>query len=94
MDEATPPTGALANLNLQDDTQNPGTASPNTVMTDAPEELVVEPNGTETEDVAIINPDAMETTGTTLLASDCMLAPSSTRSVADARRADPPQMRP
>jgi ubiquitin carboxyl-terminal hydrolase 7 len=94
MDEATPPTGALANLNLQDDIQNPGTASPNTVMADAPEELVVEPNGTETEDVAIINPDAMDTAGTTLLASDCMLAPPSARPVADARHADSPQMRP
>ena len=93
MDEATPPTGALANLNLQDDTQNPGTASPNTVMVDAPEEHVVEPNGTETEDVAIINPDSMET-DTTLLANDCMLAPPSARSGADVRRADPLQMRP
>lgn len=74
MDNATPPTGALANLNLQDDNQNPGAASPNTVMVDAPEEHVVEPNGTESEDVAIINPDSMETD--TLLANDCMLHPA------------------
>ncbi|KXX73450.1 Ubiquitin carboxyl-terminal hydrolase 21 [Madurella mycetomatis] len=38
------------------------------MMVDAPEEHVVEPNGTETEDVAVINPDSMETD--TLLASD------------------------
>ena len=91
MDGATPPTGALANLNLQDDNQNPEAASPNAVMADAPEEHVVEANGTETEDVAIINPDSMDT-DTTLLASDCtlpLLSPPST-----APRADSPQMRP
>lgn len=72
MDGATPPTGALANLNInQDDNQNPEAASPNAMMVDAPEEHVVEPNGTETDDVAIINPDAMDTD--TLLASDCAL---------------------
>ncbi|KAK4044791.1 hypothetical protein C8A01DRAFT_42409 [Parachaetomium inaequale] len=69
MDGATPPTGALANLNLQDDNQNPEAASPNAVMADAPEEHVVDANGTETEDVAIISPDNMDT-DTTLLASD------------------------
>ncbi|EAQ85996.1 hypothetical protein CHGG_07249 [Chaetomium globosum CBS 148.51] len=66
---ATPPTGALANLNLQDDNQNPEAASPNTTMVDAPEEHVVEANGTEAEDVAIINPDAMDT-DSPLLATD------------------------
>ncbi|KAL2268587.1 hypothetical protein VTJ83DRAFT_3433 [Remersonia thermophila] len=51
-----------------DDLQNPG-ASPNAMVVDGPEEHVVEPNGTESEDVAIINPpDQMETD--TLLASD------------------------
>jgi ubiquitin carboxyl-terminal hydrolase 7 len=55
-----------------DDNQNPEAASPNAVMVDAPEEHVVEANGTETEDVAVINPDNMDT-DTTLLASDCTL---------------------
>lgn len=68
-----PPTEALANLGIQDDNQTPGAASPNTMMVDAPEEHIVEPNGTETEDVAVINPDSMDTD--TLLASDCMPSP-------------------
>lgn len=92
MDDAStpaPPTAVLANLSLQDDNQNPETASPNAMAVDAPEEHVVEPNGTETDDVAIINPDAMETDQ--LLASDCMLAVDSP---ANRPRADLPQMRP
>jgi ubiquitin carboxyl-terminal hydrolase 7 len=71
MGDSTPPTGALADLNLQDDNQNPGAASPNAMAVDAPEDHVVEPNGTASENVAVINPDAMDTD--TLLASDCML---------------------
>ncbi|KAL2025090.1 hypothetical protein VTK56DRAFT_92 [Thermocarpiscus australiensis] len=65
---STPPTAAFANLSLQDENQNSGAASPNAMVVDAPEEHIVEPNGTESEDVAIINPDGMETD--TLLASD------------------------
>jgi ubiquitin carboxyl-terminal hydrolase 7 len=91
MDGATPPTGALANLNLQDDNQNPEAASPNAVMVDAPEEHVVEANGTETEDVAVINPDNMDT-DTTLLASDCTL-PLRLR-LRRSRALTRPQMRP
>ncbi len=69
MADATPPTAALADLSLnQDDDQNLQAASPNTLMVDAPEEHLVEPNGAETDDVAIINPDAMDTD--TLLATD------------------------
>lgn len=91
MDGATPPTGALANLNLdQDDNQNPEAASPNSMMVDAPEEHVVEPNGAETDDVAIINPDAMDTD--TLLASDCALPRCSPLPTAPGT--DSPQMRP
>ena len=74
MDDASspaPPTAVLANLNLQDDHQNQEPVSPSAMMVDAPEEHIVEPNGTETDDVAIINPDNMETDH--LLASDCML---------------------
>jgi len=69
----TPPTGAFANLNLQDDNHILEAASPNTTMIDAPEEHIVEPNGAEADDVAIINPDPMDTD--TLLASDCMRPP-------------------
>lgn len=68
----TPPTGDLANLTLQDDNHSLEPVSPNAVMVDAPEEHVIEPNGTESDDVAIINPDTMDTD--TLVASDCMLA--------------------
>jgi hypothetical protein len=69
MNGATPPTGALANLDIQDDNQNNEAASPNATMVDAPEEHIVEANGTEAEDVAIINPDNMDT-DTPLLATD------------------------
>jgi ubiquitin carboxyl-terminal hydrolase 7 len=75
MDGTTPPTGALANLDLQDDNQNPEAASPNATMVDAPEEHVVEANGTEAEDVAIINPDTMDT-DSPILATDRTLAPA------------------
>lgn len=74
MSGATPPTAALANLGLQDDNQNSEAASPNATMVDAPEEHVVEANGTEAEDVAIINPDAMDT-DTPLLATDRTFGP-------------------
>ena len=67
-----PPSAGLANLNLQDDNQNPEAASPNGMVVDAPEEHIVEANGTETDDVAIIHTDNMDTDQ--LLASDCRLA--------------------
>jgi ubiquitin carboxyl-terminal hydrolase 7 len=72
MDAATLP-NTLADMSLQDDIQPTGPAQ-NPAGLDAPEEHVVEPNGTESEDVAIINPpDQMDTD--TLLASDCTLLP-------------------
>lgn len=97
-DAAAPPTGALANLTLdQDDNQNQEAASPNTMVVDAPEEHVVEPNGTEAEDVAIINPDAMDTDS--LLASDCTSPPPPPLRTAhppavNRHRADPAPARP
>lgn len=90
MDDSTPPTGALADLSLQDDTQNLEAVSPNAMAVDAPEEHVVEPNGAESENVAVINPDAMDTD--TLLASDCTLARGLHRH--PVTRADLPQTRP
>ncbi|KAK4159020.1 ubiquitin carboxyl-terminal hydrolase [Cladorrhinum sp. PSN259] len=36
------------------------TSSPNGMLVDQPEEHIVEPNGTESEDVAIINPESMD----------------------------------
>jgi ubiquitin carboxyl-terminal hydrolase 7 len=71
MGDTARPLHALANLSLQDDNQTPEAASPNSMMVDAPEEHVVEPNGTEPDDVAIIHPDSMDVD--TLLASDCTL---------------------
>ncbi|AEO63311.1 8c6c3997-ee0a-462a-991b-d5e8e1ac56d1 [Thermothielavioides terrestris] len=68
MGDTARPLHALANLSLQDDNQTPEAASPNSMMVDAPEEHVVEPNGTEPDDVAIIHPDSMDVD--TLLASD------------------------
>lgn len=66
------PIVALANLNLQDDNQNPEPASPNAMAIDNSPEHIVEMNGPETENVAIINPDAMDTDA--VLASDCTFA--------------------
>ncbi|KAK4238732.1 hypothetical protein C8A03DRAFT_43589 [Achaetomium macrosporum] len=68
MSATTPPTDDLANLSVQDINQNSEAPSPNSMMVDDPEEHVVEPNGTETDNVAVINPDTMDTD--TLLASD------------------------
>ncbi|KAK3325274.1 hypothetical protein B0H66DRAFT_116641 [Apodospora peruviana] len=58
---ATPPTGELAQLTINEDANNPEAPSPNAMMVDQPEEHVVEPNGTENDDIAIINPDHMDT---------------------------------
>lgn len=69
IDNSTPPTREFSELTVHEDNHNPEAPSPNTMMVDGPEEHVVEPNGTESDDVAIINPDAMETDQ--LLASDC-----------------------
>ncbi|KAK0635236.1 hypothetical protein B0T17DRAFT_586816 [Bombardia bombarda] len=55
------PTAEFANLTILEDDHNPQAPSPNAMMIDAPEEHVVEPNGTDIDDVAIINPDSMET---------------------------------
>ncbi|KAK0739732.1 hypothetical protein B0T21DRAFT_382697 [Apiosordaria backusii] len=56
------PVPDFANLTLQADNHLNGDAvSPNAMLLDTPEEHIVEPNGTESEDVAIINPDSMET---------------------------------
>ncbi|KAK4148186.1 uncharacterized protein C8A04DRAFT_33677 [Dichotomopilus funicola] len=52
-----------------DENQNPEAASPNTVMVDAPEEPLVEANGTEAEDASTDNPETVET-DTPLLAND------------------------
>ena len=68
MSNTTPPTGELGMLTINED-NNTETHSPNTMMVDAPEEHIVEPNGGEADDVAIINPDPMETD--VLLATDC-----------------------
>lgn len=75
MDDASaaPPSAGFANLNLQDDNQNPEAAPSNAAMADAPpEEHIVEPAGTETDNVAIIHTDNMDTYP--LLATDCRLA--------------------
>lgn len=65
------PIPGFANLTLQADNQHNGDAvSPNAMLLDQPEEHIVEPNGTESEDVAIINPDSMETD--VVLATDSM----------------------
>ena len=55
-----PPAGRLANLSLQEENHITEAASPNGMLVDQPEEHIVEPNGTESEDVAVINPDSMD----------------------------------
>lgn len=58
-------------VNQDRDPNNPEAPSPNAMMVDAPEEHLVEPNGSENDNnVAIINPDVMESD--TPLANDCM----------------------
>jgi hypothetical protein len=68
---SAPLVAAFANLDLQDGAPNSEATSPAPMAVDAPEEHVIEPNQTESEQVAIISPDSMET-DTPLLASDCM----------------------
>lgn len=55
-----PPAGRLANLSLQEENHITEAASPNGMLVDQPEAHIVEPNGTESEDVAVINPDGMD----------------------------------
>jgi len=68
----TPPTNSLAGLTITEDNHNPQAPSPNAMMIDAPEEHIIEPNGTENEDVAIIKTDSLEGDAR-VLASDCQL---------------------
>ncbi|KAK0727330.1 hypothetical protein B0T26DRAFT_637316 [Lasiosphaeria miniovina] len=56
-------------LTFYEDANNPEAASPNAMAVDPPEEHIVEPNGTETGDVAIITPDSTEN-ATVMLAND------------------------
>jgi len=65
----TPPTGRFRQLTIDEETNTTEAPSPNSMVVDAPEEHIVEPNGTENDDVAIINPDTMDTD--VILASDC-----------------------
>jgi ubiquitin carboxyl-terminal hydrolase 7 len=69
----TPPTSTFANLSLLQDADHPGMPSPNAMMIDQPEEHVVEPNGTDSDNLAIINPD--ETEQALPDASDCRWQP-------------------
>ncbi len=66
---STPPSAQYARLTITEDAQNPEAPSPNAMAVDPPEEHIVEPNGTETDNIAIINPDAMDSD--IVLASDC-----------------------
>jgi hypothetical protein len=59
-DRTTPPSGDFSKLTINgdQDNYNPDAPSPGAMMVDQPEEHVVEPNGTDTEELAIINPDS------------------------------------
>ena len=85
---STPPIHELTQLIIKEDNYNPDAPSPNAMAVDPPEEHVVEPNGTVTDDVVIINPDTESDAA--LLANDCALPTNPRAACLPRRPASPP----